>query len=461
MLKFRFSTSLFTIFFALCFLFAASFAPFLVSTANTADKDREVAIKLNNLELEFDQPPLLEDGRVLVPFRAIAEALDVEVSWNNEKREVTALDAGMLIRLRIDDKTALVNREEVELDKAPLIRNGRTLVPLRFFSEAFDCDVSWSQEKYEVSIFSPPVDMWVTGFYALGSREASSWSDLFQQDYPAHEEGNTMLVDELALGWYSIDGQGKLLTASRTGWQRPSGWENLLEVAEEYGMRTEMVVHVTDYADPEEQEEYIENDRIQVDEGTAPEEEYPEGPITTLLSSSEAMQRGAREIATEAAEHYHGVNLNFEGLGLTGTEEELENVRRDFTIFVEKLLEELEAQDKGLGLTLTIHPPNGSYKGYDYSSLGELADKIIIMAHDYGVRPEPESRVKEAVEIALGKVPSEKLLLAISIPTETEESFLAKLEIARRHELKGVSLWRLGLLQGEYWPLIDKAVLPR
>ncbi len=101
----------------------------------------------------------------------------------------------------------------------------------------------------------------------------------------------------------------------------------MLEVAEEYGLHTEMVARVTDYADPEEQEEHIESDRIQVDGGTASEEDYPEGPITTLLSSSEAMQRGAREITTEAAEHYHGVNLNFEGLGLTGSEEELEKVR--------------------------------------------------------------------------------------------------------------------------------------
>lgn len=83
------------------------------------------------------------------------------------------------------------------------------------------------------------------------------------------------------------------------------------------------------------------------------------------------------------------------------------------------------------------------------------------MAHDYGERPEPVSRVNEAVEMALEEVPAKKLVLAVSIPTETEESFTAKLEIARRSDIKGVSLWRLGLLGEKYWPLLERAVLPR
>lgn len=65
------------------------------------------------------------------------------------------------------------------------------------------------------------------------------------------------------------------------------------------------------------------------------------------------------------------------------------------------------------------------------------------------------------MEMALDKVPAEKLVLATSIPTETEESLPAKIEIARRNELMGISLWRLGLLDETYWPLLKKAVLPR
>ena len=67
--------------------------------------------------------------------------------------------------------------------------------------------------------------MTVIGFYALGDGQTSSWTNLFGLAYPAASVGNTDAISELALGWYSIDKQGNLLDKSRTGWQRPDGWE--------------------------------------------------------------------------------------------------------------------------------------------------------------------------------------------------------------------------------------------
>jgi hypothetical protein len=49
----------------------------------------------------------------------------------------------MEIELKIGQKKALVNGKTVELDVAPKIENGRTLVPIRFISEALGCDVDW------------------------------------------------------------------------------------------------------------------------------------------------------------------------------------------------------------------------------------------------------------------------------------------------------------------------------
>lgn len=110
---------------------------------------------------------------------------------------------------------------------------------------------------------------------------------------------------------------------------------------------------------------------------------------------------------------------------------------------------------------LTLHAPNSVYKGYDYRALGELADKIIIMAYDYGPKPEPVNQVIRAVEMAAAAVPPEKLVLGISAPNETSESMQTKVGIAKRYDLNGIALWRLGLITGEMWDMLRSEVPAR
>ena len=120
-----------------------------------------------------------------------------------------------------------------------------------------------------------------------------------------------------------------------------------------------------------------------------------------------------------------------------------------FNRFVLLLSERLRSSGKTL--TLTLHPPNSYYRGYDYGALGELADRIIIMAYDYGSKPEPVHLVLQAVEMALQEVPQQKLMLGISAPYETPQSILTKVGIAKRYNLSGIALWRLGLVPAEMW----------
>lgn len=313
------------------------------------------------------------------------------------------------------------------MDVPPVIQNGRTLIPLRFFSEAYNCEVVWDGPNNTVRITSPPKEMVVTGFYALGDSKTSSWTNLFGKPYPETSSGNTDVVGELVLGWYSLDKDGNLLTRSRTGWQRPDGWEKVLETATEYKLKTEMVVHITD----------------------------GDGTISSLLKDETAMTRAVNGIMEEAV-LYQGINLDFEGLGYRDEGEQLMAVQDYFSNFVRFLAEKVQAV--GLDLTLTLHAPNSAYRGYDYKSLGEVADRIIIMAYDYGTRPEPDSLVIQAVEQSLKVVPKEKLILGISIPSENPESILTKVGIAKRYQLNGIALWRLGLLTDEMWDALRKTV---
>ncbi|HHV77569.1 MAG TPA: copper amine oxidase [Syntrophothermus lipocalidus] len=395
-----------------------------------AQEQKEIPVLIDGLPVTFDVQPVIQNGCTLVPFRAIAEALNVKVNWDGTAQTIIATDGKTSIRLQIGNNTAYRNDSPILLDVPPQILGGRTLIPLRFFSEAFNCKVEWDNSINGVRISSPSKQTTVIGFYALGDSKTSSWSNLFAKPYPEHSGGNTDVVSELALGWYSLDKEGNLLTRSRTGWQRPDGWEKVLEAANKYNLKSEMVVHVTD----------------------------GDGTISSLLKDEAAMTRAVDSIVMEAR-LYQGINLDFEGLGYQDSGEQLKTVQDEFTRFVRLLAEQVKAAN--LTLTLTLHAPNSAYQGYDYKALGELANRIIVMAYDYGSKPEPVSLVRQAVEMAKANVPPEKLVLGISAPTETPESILTKVGIAKRYNLDGIAIWRLGLVTGEMWEALRSAVIPR
>ncbi len=391
--------------------------------------NENIPILIDELPLKFDVPPLLKEGRTLVPFRAIAEGLHIDVSWDNATQTVQGKTATTNLLLQIGNHTAFLNGQALKLDVPPEICNGRTLIPLRFFSETLGYQVEWLGNERIIKISSPPGKMLVTGFYALGSSETSSWKNLFNKDFPEAEEGNTKLVKKVALGWYSLAENGNLLTRSNTGWQRPGGWEIVLETTRQYHVQTEMVVHMTDKG----------------------------GSLHKLISDPAATATAINQISEEAT-LYQGVNLDLEGLGWQEQGETLNNTRQNFSRFVSLLYQKL--QEKRVTLTLTLHAPNSAYLGYDYQSLSNNCDEIIIMAYDYGPKPEPINLVSGAVQEALKTVPPEKLLLGISIPSETTESLTQKIGIAKRYQLKGIALWRLGLVTTDMWELLGTKILP-
>ena len=389
----------------------------------SAQPEEDIKVFIDGVQLQLDVAPQVQNGRTMLPFRAAADALDIEVIWEPTARQIFAKDSNITLEMTVDSTTARVNNQMVILDAAPTILNGRTLLPARFFSETFGCVVKWDPSTRIVNIVSTPPDMKVVGFYALGDEKTSSWGDLFNSPYPNADKGNTEALSDLALGWYSLDETGQLLTQSSSGWQIPAGWEKVLEAAEKYRLKTPMVVYMTDGG----------------------------GKLVRFLNNDEAVRLAADSIAEEA-QLYQGVNLDFEGLGWNESGEELIKTRQLFNNFAKLLSEELKV--RGLELTLTLHAPNSSYLGYDYMTLGKIADYIIIMAYDYGPKPEPENLVIQAVSQAVTQVPPEKLILGISAVSETGESLEEKLKIAWEYDLEGAALWRLGLITDEMWTVL-------
>jgi Copper amine oxidase N-terminal domain len=108
--------------------------------------------KVIGTEHNLSVPPTNISGSLLLPFRAIADAFGAEITWIAETKTVI-LDFGSThIELTIGNTTAIMNGVEITLTVAPTIKNGSTLVPLRFVGEAFGAEVTWHGEDRSVDI---------------------------------------------------------------------------------------------------------------------------------------------------------------------------------------------------------------------------------------------------------------------------------------------------------------------
>ena len=125
-----------------------------LSAYNEKYADR-IDVYYNDEIVIFDVEPKIENGRTLVPLRAIFEAMGCAVYYTEAdgKKIVTARRANDLLTLTVGEDKMYFNGEERVLDVPAKIENGRTLVPLRAISEAFECEVYWNGDRRIVTIF--------------------------------------------------------------------------------------------------------------------------------------------------------------------------------------------------------------------------------------------------------------------------------------------------------------------
>lgn len=111
-------------------------------------------IYVDRVKISFDTDPVNESGRLMVPLRAVCEALGMEVSWNDEERKATAIKDKLNIEMTIGNKEIKVNDTVVNSDVAPNIYNSRTLVPLRALAEATGSYVGWDGNTNTVTVIT-------------------------------------------------------------------------------------------------------------------------------------------------------------------------------------------------------------------------------------------------------------------------------------------------------------------
>ncbi len=112
-----------------------------------------IQVELNGRNLAFDVQPVIVDDRVLVPARAVLEAMGATLQWEETTKTVTAKKDGQVLRLQIDNPKATLNGQPLpDMDVPGCIINGRTLLPLRFMAQTYQMQVAWDAQARKVTI---------------------------------------------------------------------------------------------------------------------------------------------------------------------------------------------------------------------------------------------------------------------------------------------------------------------
>jgi len=211
----------------------------------------------------------------------------------------------------------------------------------------------------------------VHGFYAI-----SSWG---QRDIAAQ-------MDTVSFGWsrlqYTDDGEVFLNQTKKGGndWYIPNGYEDAVEYMNKNSVQINLAVTMTDNEDAKE-----------------------------ILLSEENRLEAIKQLI-KATEEFDGITIDFEGM-------KGENLKNGFNSFIKELKAELGDKQ----LYVMVHPvlKNSSdyYDAYDYKTLGDYADRIILMAHDYSANKLPENLINTNF-IATPVTPFDEVYTALKYITD-------------------------------------------
>ncbi|MGI6685460.1 MAG: stalk domain-containing protein [Bacillota bacterium] len=144
------------------FIIICSYILLVSGTAAAGGRTGQISLTIGkeqalvgNQPVVLDAVPMIENGRTMVPLRFIGEALGAVVDWDAKSKQITVRQGQENTKLWVGKATAEVNGKIHNLDTPPKVIKGRTLVPLRFISEAFGYLVDYQDKSKMITIKRP------------------------------------------------------------------------------------------------------------------------------------------------------------------------------------------------------------------------------------------------------------------------------------------------------------------
>lgn len=157
----------------------------------------DISFRLNNSEIQFEESnsPLIIEGTTYMPVRLVSELLGKDVVWNAKTQDITIKTGYYSAQLRIGQSFAVVNSKFIELDKAPILKNGTSYIPLRAIGDILGLKIDFNQETREVliegNVYEEPEE--VKANYSPTEILYQS-IDLFGNTFKGHYQGDASLV---------------------------------------------------------------------------------------------------------------------------------------------------------------------------------------------------------------------------------------------------------------------------
>lgn len=111
-------------------------------------------VVINGVLLEADAEARIINGRILVPARAVSEALGCEVEWDAQYGIATFTNDYFEVMVQNGSTAAFINGQPQTLDVPAEIFEDRIFVPLRFISEGLGGTVDWLDEQKTAVIYN-------------------------------------------------------------------------------------------------------------------------------------------------------------------------------------------------------------------------------------------------------------------------------------------------------------------
>lgn len=192
-----------------------------------------ITVHVDGEFLPMDVAPTVTNGRTLVPLRAAGEAVGATIQWDGSTRSAIAIINDKNVRFTLGSKTYTVNGVKHQADVAPVVKNNRTLLPLRAFGEACGVKVSWDNSLRDVIIDTPAEDA-----IPLLPAGVSNDTAMMIRKYYVQNEPNTSIVGN----W-----QGKTYLQATTGSNNATTTKNYLFISR-YGEGYQAVLINTEQA---------------------------------------------------------------------------------------------------------------------------------------------------------------------------------------------------------------------
>lgn len=115
----------------------------------------EVFIEVNGTKLtNLTMPPIILNNYTLVPAREVFEAIGAKVDWKKDTEQVYVTYEDTLVLIPVNSRNSYVNGNIKQMDIEAKIINGKTMIPLRFVSNALSFNVEWDPKTRTASIIA-------------------------------------------------------------------------------------------------------------------------------------------------------------------------------------------------------------------------------------------------------------------------------------------------------------------